>query len=77
MRPYKMLSRSRCEGILSDRRERKSNGHAHWWELGRYLSRYSITSNLSHVSNYSDSVMNYFFTSNSIVHVNNLEYFLL
>ena len=38
---------------------------------------YRITSNLSHVSNYSDSVMNYFFTSNSIVHVNNLEYFLL
>ena len=38
---------------------------------------YRITSNLSDVSNYSDSVMNYLFTSNSIVQVNNLEYFLL
>ena len=40
-------------------------------------SVYRTTSNLSEVSNYSASVMNYIFTSNSIIHVNNLEYFLL
>ena len=35
-----------------------------------------VTSNLTDISNYSDGVMNYFLTSNLIVHVNTLEYFL-
>ena len=38
---------------------------------------YRITSNLTDVSNYSNSVMDYFLTSNLTVHVTNLEYFLL
>ena len=38
---------------------------------------YRVTSNLTDVSNYSDTVMNYFLTSNLVVYVNSLEYFLL
>ena len=45
-------------------------------EVGVLLRRYRITSNLSDVSNYSDSVMNYFLPPIQS-YINNLEYFLL
>ena len=41
------------------------------------LNAYRSTSNLTDIPNYSDSIMNYFLTSNLIVHVYSLEYFLL